>query len=64
MVRMSLKAMRIDRGFTQAELAKAVNVTKKTVGSWEQGKTRPKLDKIDVICETLNTTYDSIRWNN
>lgn len=63
MERVSIKALRIDRGMTQEELAKALNVTKKTVGSWEQGKTRPKLDKIEAICETLGVTYDSIRWN-
>lgn len=63
MERMSMKALRIDRGMTQAEFAAAVNVTKKTVGSWENGKTRPKLDKIDVICEVLNVPYDNVRWN-
>lgn len=63
MERMSMKAVRIDRGMTQAELAKALNVNKKTVSSWEQGKTCPKADKIDAICETLNVSYDSVRWN-
>lgn len=63
MERVSIKALRIDRGLTQAEFAKALNVTKKTVSSWEQGKTCPKLDKIEAICDTLNVPYDSIRWN-
>lgn len=62
MERVSIKALRIDRGLTQAEFADALNVTKKTVSSWEQGKTCPKLDKIEAICETLGVTYDSIRW--
>ncbi len=63
MDRMSMKALRIDRGMTQEEFASAVNVTKKTVGSWENGKTHPKLDKIEIICEVLNVPYDSVRWN-
>jgi putative transcriptional regulator len=63
MERVSIRALRIDRGMTQAELAKALNVTKKTVGSWEQGKTCPRLDKIEAICEVLGASYDSIRWN-
>lgn len=63
MERMSMKAVRIDRGITQAQLAKALNVNKKTVSSWEQGKTHPKLDKIEAICEVLNVPYDGIRWN-
>lgn len=63
MERVSMKAARIDIGMTQEELASAVNVTKKTVGSWENGKTRPKLDKVEAICKALNRPYDSIRWN-
>ena len=59
----SMKAARIDRGMTQEELAAAVNVTKKTVGSWENGKTRPTIDKIEAICAVLERPYDSIRWN-
>lgn len=63
MERLSMKAARIDRGMTQEELAAALNVTKKTVGSWESGKTCPKLDKIEAICTVLERPYDSIRWN-
>lgn len=63
MERMSIKALRVERGLTQEEFAKAVCVNKKTVSSWEQGKTCPKLDKIEAICETLGVAYDSIRWN-
>lgn len=63
MERMSMKAARIDRGMTQEEFASALNVTKKTVGSWENGKTKPKLDKIEAICNVLERPYDSIRWN-
>lgn len=63
MERMSMKAARIDRGMTQEELAAALNVTKKTVGSWENGKTRPTIDKIEAICSVLERSYDSIRWN-
>jgi len=63
MERVSIKALRIDRGMTQEEFATALKVTKKTVSSWESGKTCPKLDKIEAICETLGVTYDSIRWN-
>ena len=61
--KMSMRAFRIDRGMTQSEFAKALNVTKKTVGSWEAGKTHPQLDKIEAICKVLNVPYDSIRWN-
>ena len=60
---MSMKAIRIDRGLTQADLAKAVGVTKKTVSSWESGKTHPSVDKVDAVCRALNVAYDHVRWN-
>ena len=45
-MKLTLKAARVNKGLTQEDVAKALNVTKKTVGSWEMGKTMPKIDKI------------------
>lgn len=59
---MTLKAARHNVGLTQAAMAAELNVNKKTVSSWEQGKTMPKADKIDAICKLLNVSYDNIRW--
>ena len=61
-MRISLKAARADKNLTQKELAIAVGVTKKTVGAWESGKSMPKADKIDLLCQVLGKTYDDIRW--
>ena len=63
MKRITMKAARINRGLTQADAAKALNVTKKTVGSWESGKTKPRLDKIEPICMLYECSYDEIVWN-
>ena len=62
-MRVTLKAARINRGLTQEEVAKELNVTKKTVGSWEMGKTMPKIDKIEQLCSLLGCRYDDIAWN-
>lgn len=59
----SIKAARVDKGLTQQEMAVALGVTKKTVGSWEKGETKPTLDKIEAICALLGRSYDEIRWN-
>ncbi len=61
-MRISLKAARVNAGLTQEELAAAVNVGKKTVAAWENGKSLPKADKIDKICQALNMPYDNIQW--
>lgn len=62
-MRVTLKAARINKGLTQEDVAKELNVTKKTVGSWEMGKTMPKLDKIERLCSLLGCGYDDIAWN-
>lgn len=62
-MRVTLKAARINKGLTQEDVAKAVKVTKKTVGSWEMGKTMPKIDKIELLCSLFGCSYDDIAWN-
>lgn len=63
-MRMTMKAARINRNLTQKEVAVKLNVTKKTVSSWENGKTLPALDKIEAICELYGLSYDDIQWRN
>ena len=62
-MRITLKAARVNKGMTQIEVANSLNVTKKTVCSWENGKTMPKLDKIEPLCNLYGVTYDDIVWN-
>lgn len=62
-MRITLKAARVNKGMTQAEVANSLNVTKKTVHSWENGKTMPKVDKIEPLCNLYGVTYDDIAWN-
>lgn len=62
-MRILLKAARVNKDLTQQDVANALNVTKKTVGAWESGKTMPKVDKIDALCLLLGVNYDDIQWN-
>jgi DNA-binding XRE family transcriptional regulator len=62
-MKVTLKAARINKGFTQEYVANELNVTKKTVGSWEMGKTMPKIDKIEKLCSLYGCSYDDIIWN-
>lgn len=61
---MTLKAARVNANMTQMQVAEQLNVSKKTVCSWENGKTTPKLDKIEPICKLYGVTYDDIAWHN
>lgn len=62
MERISLRAARVNAGLTQDGVAKALNVAKKTVWAWENGKTIPKIDKIDPLCKLYGVRYDDIAW--
>ena len=60
MPKITLKAARINAGLTQKEAAKALNVSNKTLCSWENGISMPKADKIDAICELYAVPYDNL----
>ena len=61
-MRITLKAARINKGLKQNEVAIALNVTKKTVGAWENGKSVPNINKIEMLCELYGRKYDEIQW--
>lgn len=61
-MRISLKAARINKSLTQEEAAKRLDVSKKTLWSWENGKSYPTADKIDPICELYEVTYNQLKF--
>ena len=58
----TLKMLRIGENLTQADLASALKVSRKTISAWETGKSVPATHMIDVICEFFGVSYDEIRW--
>lgn len=58
----TLRQLRVGKNMTQADLAKALNVNRKTIIAWENGKYFPAVDMIDAICEFFEVSYDDIRW--
>lgn len=53
-----IKDIRIARGWTQAYLAKLLNVGTSTVGMWESGKSKPKTDQAVEICKLYPVTFN------
>ena len=64
MLRISLKAARVNAGLKQIDTANALDVDKKTVCSWEKGRTMPSADKVGALCSLYGVSYDDIRWTN
>lgn len=61
-MKFTLKMLRVSKNLLQTDVANALNVNRKTVSAWEQGKSLPTVDKIDAICEFFGVSYDDIKW--
>jgi len=51
-----LKALRVEKGLSQAELARQIGTTQQTVARWEAGKSVPSVRSLDVLAYILGTT--------
>ena len=62
MLKISLKAARVNAGLSQKEAAKLLKVSNKTLHSWESGETSPSAKYIDAICELYKVSYDNLNF--
>lgn len=60
MKKISLKAARVNARLSQKEAAKKLEISNKTLCSWEKGKTYPDQPMIEKICVLYAVTYDMI----
>ncbi|WP_346976448.1 helix-turn-helix transcriptional regulator [Collinsella aerofaciens] len=57
-----MKAARATAGLSQADLAKAVGVTRQTIGLIEAGGYNPTLNLCVAICKALRVTLNDLFW--
>lgn len=57
-----MKIARIQRDMNQADLAKAVGVTRQTIGLIEAGDYNPTLNLCIAICKALGKTLNDLFW--
>lgn len=57
-----MKAARAAAGLSQADLAKAVGVTRQTIGLIEAGGYNPTLNLCVAICRALRVTLNDLFW--
>ena len=62
MDKISMRAARINAELTQAQAAKCVGVSIKTLQMWERYETSPNARYIDKICEAYGRSYDGIAF--
>lgn len=59
-MRVTLKALRANKGMTQEEAAKAIGVSQYTWQNYERGKTFPDVPTIEKIEKKFDITYNDI----
>lgn len=57
---MHFEELRKKKGYTQATLAKALEVDQSTVCLWEKGKTFPRADIVFKLAELFECSIDEI----
>ena len=62
MKNLKLKSARAAKDMSQADLAKAVGVSRQTINSIEKGDYNPTIKLCLSICKNLEKTLDEIFW--
>ena len=60
MLSQNIKALRIQKGLTQKDLADLLHVTSQAVSRWELGDVEPSIDTISNMAKIFNVTTDEI----
>jgi putative transcriptional regulator len=57
-----MKIARMEQDLKQEDLARAVGVTRQTIGMIESGNYNPTINLCVAICKTLGKTLDELFW--
>ena len=60
MMQVTLRAARINAGYTQRQAAVGLGVTRDTIGNWERGRSFPDAVQIKKIEEFYGIPYDNL----
>lgn len=55
-----LKELRIEKGYTQEQLANKIHVTNKAISSWENGRSHPDPDMMKTLAKFYDVTVDEL----
>ena len=53
-----LKELRVQRGYSQDELAKLLNTSRSRIGMYEQGRRQPDFEMQEAIADLFNVSID------
>lgn len=61
-MKLTLKAIRVNKNMTQEEAAKEIGISVDTLGNYERGTTFPDVPVIKKIEEVYGTNYNDINF--
>ena len=62
MENMKMKLARVEKGYSQQDLAERVGATRQTIGLIEKGRYNPSLSLCLKIAKNLNRTLNDLFW--
>jgi len=63
MKNIKMKVARVEKDWSQEQLAEAVGVTRQTIGLIESGNYNPSLNLCIALCEALGKTLNDLFWH-
>lgn len=61
-IKISLASARVNAEMTQAEVAKAMHKSKRTIVSWENGYTDPSIADAQKLCDLYGLPIENINF--
>ncbi|MGO5338101.1 helix-turn-helix domain-containing protein [Bilifractor sp. LCP19S3_H10] len=59
---MTLRAARVNKGYTLKQAAELIGVNPDTIGRWEKGESYPNVPQIKAIEKAYGITYNQINF--
>lgn len=60
-MQITLKAARVNAGFTQDQVQQTTGFARSTLRRWEQGKTSPKASELAMLCDLYGVEIGQIK---
>lgn len=58
MISNTIKKLRLEKNFTQKQLAAKLNIVESCYAHWEQGRTEPNIDNIKMLSKIFDVSVD------
>jgi DNA-binding XRE family transcriptional regulator len=61
-MKLSLKAARVNAGYSQKQASKELKISNKTLCSWENGRSVPNAHYVGKLCDLYGVSYDNLNF--